>query len=430
MTQSRSRFALLTAGLMLVAGLGAALPAAASPAQAGSAQTTSAQTSAGPTVVREAVFDGGVADGWASVERYRNTNPGFQAETYPSDGRGDQVGQTAVFFGSGRPHSSQFLLYAGPEPTAPARTPVLLVHGANQTAGQAWANPNASGSFGCGTLVCPTTGMMQKLTADGHQVYAIGFPHRNGDGYHWAQQIGDAVDLVREKTGAAKVDVVGWSKGAFNARQYVSSVRPAWGRDYAGTINRLVLLGNPNLGFDWGYRHGISHDAAIFPECGGALNAPAPHTSMTCLGVRYSHPEVSYEGDAFPGSGQMLARWDSVYPVPAYEQDWYTTYHGGTGFFSGGRGIQYVIDRQSLVQPIVRAGTPSELPVYMLCGTAPTMMGMHNEHSGPSDGAVFVRSCESTQGVGRVGGVRKTPLNHLELGWSGPGTSQVVSWLK
>ncbi len=353
---------------------------------------------------------------------------------YPPDGRGDQTGETARFFGSARPHSSRFLLYSAPAPSAATLSPVLLVHGANQTAGQAWANPNSGGNFGCGVVLCPSAGLMQRLVAAGHPVFAIGFGHRNGDGRYWAQQIGDAVDLVRERTGASTVDVVGWSKGAFNARMYVSSIRPDWGRPYAGGIGKLVLVGNPSLGFDWGYRHGISHDAAIWPECGGSLNAPAAHTTMTCFGRRFTHPELSYEGssagNAFPGSGQMLARWDRTYAVPAYEQDWYTTYYGGTGFFSAGRGIQHVIERQSLVQPILDAGTPSGLPVYLLCGTAPTMAGLHNEHTGPSDGAVFVASCTSTRGITNLGGTATPALNHLQLGWARPGTDRILGWLR
>jgi hypothetical protein len=406
-------------------------------AHAATAQTTTVQGAEREATFRE------VADGWATVQRYRSAGD-YPAEVYPPDGRGDQVGETARFFGAARPHSSQFLLYSAPAPSAPApsdpassaaaRTPVLLVHGANQTAGQAWANPNSGGSFGCGVVLCPSTGLMQRLVADGHHVFAIGFPHRNGDGRYWAQQIGDAVDLVRERTGAPAVDVVGWSKGAFNARMYVSSIRPDWGRRYAGGIGKLVLLGNPSLGFDWGYRHGISLDPVIWPECGGTLNAPAAHTTMTCFGLRTSHPELSYEGseagNAFPGSGQMLARWDKTYPLPVYEQDWYTTYYGGTGFFSAGRGIQYVIDRQSLVEPILDAGTPAGLPVYLLCGAAPTMAGLHNEHTGPSDGAVFVASCTSTRGIGTLGGRSTQRLNHLQLGWARPATDRILRWLR
>lgn len=150
---------------------------------------------------------------------------------------------------------------------------------------------------------------------------------------------------------------------------------------------------------------------------------------MTCFGSRRSHPELSYESAAFPGSGQMLARWDHVYPLPAYEQDWWTTYHGGTGFFTGGKGIQYAIDRQSLVKPILAAGIPRAVRTYLLCGTAPTMAGLHNEHTGPSDGAVFVRSCASSTGIATLAATSKPALNHLQLGWAATSSSQIVRWL-
>ncbi|HWV84743.1 MAG TPA: hypothetical protein VNZ62_04800 [Capillimicrobium sp.] len=401
--------------LAAVAALAVALPAGA--------QATA-------SVTLEATFTSGIANGWASVERYRDTGSGFTAETYPPDGRGDHAGQVATFFGAPRPHASRFLLYHAPGAlTGSKPTPVLLVHGANQTADQAWANPNASGQYGCGQVTCPSTGLMQHLDGLGYKVFAIGFPHRNGDGYHWAEQIHDAITIIRAKTGAAKVDVVGWSKGAFNARMYASSLRKPWGTAYAGDIRKLILVGNPNKGFDWGYRHGWSHDFAIFPECGGSLNAPAPHSEMVCYGLWRVHPELSYEGSAFPGAGQMLARWDGVYPLPVAEQDWYTTYYGGTGFFTYGRGIQWAIDRDSLVAPLLAAGTPASLPVHLLCGNAPTMAGLHNEHTGPSDGAVFVASCAAGDGIGDHAATATLALNHLQLGWAASARAQIASWL-
>ncbi|MGX6447505.1 esterase/lipase family protein [Patulibacter sp. S7RM1-6] len=389
-----------------------------------------AGASATDAVTHEATFTSGIQNGWARVDRYRDASPGFVAEDYPADGRGDQTGQTGTFFGSGRPHSSRFLLYAAPGADAGGTdTPVLLVHGANQTADQAWANPNASGAFGCGSVTCPTTGLMQDLAGRGKRVFAIGFPHRNGDGYRWAEQIHDAVSVIRARTGASQVDVVGWSKGAFNARQYVSSVRRSWGTAYAGDVRRLVLLGNPSRGFDWGYRHGWSHDVAIFPGCGGSLNAPAPHTAMVCYGSWDVQPQLSYEGSAFPGAGQMLARWDDVYPLSTGEQDWYTTYYGGQGFYTRGAGIQAVIDRDSIVAPILAAGTPASVPVHTLCGSAPTMAGMHNEHTGPSDGAVFLASCSSGQGIATRGASATLALNHLQLGWSTTAAATIAGWL-
>lgn len=403
-------------GLLVAAGLMAAVPAPAG---------------ATASVTQEGTYTTGIQNGWARVERYRDTSSGFVAESYPPDGRGDQTGQTATFFGAvGQPHSSRFLLYSAPGWQSGSKTvPVLLVHGANQTADQAWANPNASGSYGCGVATCPTTGLMQRLDESGYKVFAIGFPHRNGDGYYWAEQIHDAITIIRQKTGAAQVDVVGWSKGAFNARMYVSSLRKPWGTAYAGDIRKLVLLGGPNKGFDWGYRHGWSHDFAIFPECGGSLNAPSPHTQMVCYGFWRNHPELSYEGTSFPGSGQMLARWDGTYSLPTTEQDWYTTYYGGQGFYTAGQGIQWVIDRQSLVAPLLAAGTPASVPVDLLCGNTPDMAGLHNEHTGPSDGAVFVASCTAPDGIANRAATATLSLNHLELGWASVAMTQVATWL-
>ncbi|GIH22799.1 hypothetical protein Aph01nite_11090 [Acrocarpospora phusangensis] len=386
---------------------------------------------ASASVTLEASYTTALENGWALVERYRDNSSGFQAETYPPDGRGDHTGQTRRLFGDvARPHSSRFLLYHAPGWQSGSKaTPVLLVHGANQTADLAWANPNARGAYGCGQASCPTTGLMQYLDTRGYKVFAIGFPHVTGDGHYWAEQIGDAVARIRAKTGAARVDVIGWSKGAFNARMYVSSLRQSWGTPYAGDVRKLLLVGGPNKGFDWGYRHGWTHDFAIFPECGGTLNAPAPHSKMICYGLWRNHPELSYEGNAYPGSDDMLYRWDDVYPLPATEQDWYTTYYGGTGFYTYGRGIQWAIDRGSLVSPLIAAGTPASVAVYQLCGNSPDMALLHNEHTGPSDGAVFVASCTAPDGLTTRAGTATLGLNHLKLGWSTTAMSQLATWL-
>ena len=387
--------------------------------------------SATSSVTLEATYTSGLENGWTTVERYRDNAPGFAAEAYPPGGVGDQTGQTRRLFGGvAEPLSSRFLLYQAPGAlTGSKPVPVLLVHGANQTADQAWANPDALGPNGCGSVSCPTTGLMQYLDARGYKVFAIGFPHKTGDGYYWSEQISDAIKLVKAKTGAPQVDVVGWSKGAFNARMYVSSLRKPWGTAYAGDVRKLILLGGPNKGFDWGFRHGWSHDFEIFPQCGGSLDAPAPHTAMVCYGVWYDETQLSYEGTAFPGARQMLYRWDGVYPLPTGEQDWYTTYYGGQGFYTSGHGIQYSIDQGSLVQPLIDAGVPASVPVYELCGSSPTMPLLHNEHTGPSDGAVFIASCAATDGIADRAAEATLALNHLQLGWYPAAEAQVAAWL-
>jgi hypothetical protein len=385
----------------------------------------------------EATVTTGIANGWVRVERWNDNDPGFVPEAYPPDGRGDQDGQRRTFFGNvARPRSSRFLLYFAPGwDTGSKPTPVLLVHGANDNPDRAWANPNELGGFGCGATTCPGTGLMQYLSGRGYRVFAIGFPHKQGDNRYWAEQIHDAIEIIRSRTGAATVDLVGWSKGAFAARMYVAGVRFPWGTPYAGDVRRLLLLGNPNEGYDYPFRHGWSHDFSIFPECGGSVNAPAPYTSMVCFGVWRDHPELSIfttgAGNFFPGQKQMLARFDGFFPLPTGEQDWQTTYYGGQGFFTSGLGIQRAIDQGSLVGTILASSTPASVPVHLLCGGAADIPTIHDEHTGPSDGVVFIRSCGSTRSIGSVrGDVLLPTVNHLELGWTQPAMAQVESWLR
>jgi hypothetical protein len=410
--------------LALLTAIATMLPASPPQAQADPAYLT-----------KEATFTS-VANGWATVERYRDTTAGFHDEQYPPDGRGDQDGQRLTFFGGvRRPSSSRFLLYSAPGWNTGAKTtPVLLVHGANDNPDRAWANPNESGGFGCGSASCPSTGLMQYLAGRGHRVFAIGFAHKQGDNYMQAQQVGDAIALIKARLGVTRVDVVGWSKGMMSARMYVSSVRPSWGRAYAGDVRRLLLLGGPNGGYDYPFAHGWAHDFSIWPECGGTVNAPSPHTHMTCYGLYLYHPELSITPtggyDAFPGQRQMLARWDGVYGVNTSAQDWYTTYYGGQGFYTAGPGIQAAINAGSLIAPIRAAGTPSGVSVYLLAGGSATIVGIWNETRGPSDGVVFVSSALDTTGVTTVGATALiSSVNHLQLGWASAAMTQVGSWL-
>ncbi|MFE0461273.1 esterase/lipase family protein [Kitasatospora sp. NPDC058965] len=379
---------------------------------------------------------GGVANGWDHVERYLDSTPGFHQEQYPQDGRGDQDGQRLTFFGGVKePFSGRFLLYSAPGwNTGSHQVPVLLVHGANDNPDRAWANPGESGGYGCGAASCPSTGLMQYLSGRGYRVFAIGFAHKQGDNLMQAQEVGDAVALIRAKLGVAKVDLVGWSKGEMSTRAYVSSVKPSWGRSYAGDVRKLITLGGPNGGYDYPFAHGWAHDFSIWPECGGAVNAPSPHLHMTCYGTYTAHPEFSFTPtggyDDYPGQRQMLARFDSVYGVDQSQQDWYTTYYGGQGFYTDGGGIQAAIDAGSLIAPLQRAGVPAAVTGYLLAGGTPSIVGIFNEDRGPSDGVVFESSALDTTGYGTVGGTALiATANHLELGWDGAAAAQVAGWL-
>ncbi|MEQ8750433.1 MAG: hypothetical protein RIC52_11705, partial [Amphiplicatus sp.] len=97
---------------------------------------------AGSTTL-EATYTSGISNGWVRVERWRDNLSAFTQEAFPTDGRGDQSGQRKTFFNNdGSPHSSKFLMYYAPGWNTNTRpVPVLLVHGANQDADLAWADP-------------------------------------------------------------------------------------------------------------------------------------------------------------------------------------------------------------------------------------------------------------------------------------------------
>ncbi|MFE4355856.1 esterase/lipase family protein [Kitasatospora sp. NPDC056800] len=396
------------------------------------AQAGTARAAAAVPLTLEATFPA-PGNGWAKVERYLDSTPGFGAEQFPADGRGDQDGARRTYFGTGRPSSARFLLYsAAGWDTGAQATPVLLVHGANDNADRAWANPGESGA--CGAANCPSTGLAQYLAGTGHRVFAIGFAHKHGDNLLQAQAVGDAVALIRARLGVPQVDVVAWSKGEVAARAYMSSVKPSWGRAYAGDVRRLVTLGGPHGGLDYVYAHGWDFDLVTWPACGGTANAPSPHLSMTCYGTYTAQPCLgvlpSGGYDCYPGQRQLLARWDGAYGVDSSAQDWWTTYYGGQGFYTSGQGIQAAIDAGSLIAPLRQAGIPAAVRTYLLAGGSADIPGVLNEGRGPSDGLVFTASALDTTGIATVGGTRLLGgLNHLELAWAPDAASQVNAWL-
>jgi len=386
-------------------------------------------------LTREAAFTD-VTNGWLRVERWLDTTTGFRQESYPPDGRGDQDGERLRYFaGVRQPFSGRFLLYyALGWDSALGGTPVLLVHGANDNADRAYANPNELGGFGCGALVCPETGLMQDLVARGYRVFAIGFAHKQGDNLMQAQQVGDAIAVITSRLEVDDVDVIGWSKGVMSARAYVSGIAPAWGRGYAQDVRKLVSLGGPNGGYDYPYAHGWAHDFSIYTECGGTVNAPSPHSLMTCRGLRRRHPELSIDPadgwDAYPGQRQMLARWDGVFGLDQTQVDWWTTYYGGRGSATVGRGIQSAIDAGSLIPDLHEYAVPASVRTYLLAGASPTIVGIYNENRGPSDGVVFIVSALDTSGIETVAGTAIVPaVNHLQLGWTPDVARQVARWL-
>jgi hypothetical protein len=372
----------------------------------------------------------GVSHGWDSVEHWNDTDPSWPTDHYLSDGRQNQTGEPATLFGSAQPPGSQFLLYRAPGWQTNAGKAVLLVMGANDDVDREYSDPAAGGAGTCGVLSCPSTGLMQYLTGAGYRVFAVDFADTQGDNYEWAQTISDALSRVRTETGQSTVDLVSWSKGAFAARMYAAGVAPSWGRGYQGDVSKLVLIGNPNGGLDYTFAHGTEGNPLIYPQCGGTLNGPSPSQSYMCYGISYPQPNLSIDSAYFTGQRQMLARWDGTYGVDETQDDWYTTYYGGTGYVSTSKGIAESIGNGSLVAKIQSTPVPASVPTYLLCGGSPTLIGFYDENRGPSDGVVFDKSCQATTGIANVAGsTMVTGDNHLMLGWESTAEHAVGTWL-
>jgi hypothetical protein len=368
--------------------------------------------------------------------------------------RASQTGQRLKFFASDpAPHSGKFLLYFAPGYDSPRRpVPVLLAHGANDQADRAWANPGESGDFGCGQSSCPDTGLMQDLAEAGFAVFAVSHAHSQGDNYFWAEQIGDAIAIIRDRTGAEKVDVIGWSKGVLSTRMYVSSLTQEWGTPYQNDVRRLILLGGPNLGFDYIFRYGTAHDAGIYADYGGKIHAPGPHDELLLFGQWEDRAEYaifkSAKGDPFRGQLQMLARWDDVYPLTGMANNGlgeYAVFDSESTYFGEGqagaddpRQGHRLRDRPGVGHRADGGrGDPRERRDVPACAATSTskdntklIPGIPNEIAGPSDGIVFIDSCAAEDGVGNLGeAALLKDVNHLQLGWHADSVAKIAGWL-
>jgi hypothetical protein len=178
--------------------------------------------------------------------------------------------------GPTRPEARLVLLHHGPRTGRgacdPARPPVLLVHGALQTA-NVWLFPGGNdGAGGAYPGTAQTTGFVQALEATGRCTYAVTFGNFHGDNYNQAIHLSNAVARIKALTGRTQVDVIAWSKGVLAVDLYAGDV-PSW-TDYGARhgeqlaaeqarrvppfqrdVRAYVALSGPHLGIDLNFRH-------------------------------------------------------------------------------------------------------------------------------------------------------------------------------
>lgn len=319
---------------------------------------------------------------WSAIERLADPDRTlFGAGQYNSVTKWPSAASWAPYiatcFGSATPHTSKFLLHVGPSSAIASGTPILFVPGAAD-----------NGSRGFITMA-----WHEDLL--GRPVYAITFAHPHGDAFEQAEQVADAIARIRERTGAAQVDVVAHSKGGIAAAIYASNSGGAsWsdsayadvGTEYRGDIRRLVLIATPIGGIDTAFRWpnanylALDADEALSPS---SWQAYYPYTT----GNLYVSTDLTgqdffaADGDLFPGQRQLYARQDHELPgsLPflgayAMQQDWYTTYEGGYGYYSYSEGVDAVVEAGGgVLDALAENGLDPSVSLYVLAGNNPLM---------------------------------------------------------
>lgn len=379
---------------------------------------------AAPTMTVEQTYsDISVTKYWAKVERIRLNESNIVQEKFIDDNAQSRPDIVTEFGGNAKPNSQLFLLhYASGWNTGTKPYPILLVHGAGSS-GDFFADPEGDNSV---------SGLMQSLNSDGYKVFALTYAHPHGDNYFQREILAAAIQRIKTVTGASKVDVIAHSKGNMSARMYVSNVMRSWGTPYRQDVRRYIQLGAPNGGIDYTFRNtwaawGIMSTGAF---------GPVPYTDMMIYGLwidtaYHSIYSANEGGGAYTGQAQMLARWDNTYSLDIFEQDWYTTYYGGWGYYSYSYGIDYSISQGgNLIALLQKSPVDSNVQIATLAGNYNVINGVVMEDDGPSDGLIFVDSATMTGPMTSSGAtlLAKTVmnLNHVELAYD----PDAISWIK
>ncbi|RMI28075.1 alpha/beta fold hydrolase [Nocardia stercoris] len=197
----------------------------------------------------------------------------------------------------------------GCRPTPAHPRPVVLVHG---TDGSAYANWSVLGA---------------ELSAAGFCVFAPNYGGVGGDRHYgvgdvWASshQVGDFITRVRTATGAAQVDVVGFSEGASVSRywidklggapavdQWIGLASPSYGGDMYGLVP--LVRQNPNL---LDLVQEFTNLATVQQAAGSQfvteLNAggdTVPGVRYTTVGSRFDEAVQPFENIALHGPGAV-----------------------------------------------------------------------------------------------------------------------------
>lgn len=386
----------------------------------------------------EKVLEGNAATPWERIERHRDPHPRFPTEPLPKKLE-HFFPQVKNAFGSGAPHSSNFLLHVAPGWDQSSRpNPVLLLPGANDDASRRYSNPLSTQH----PDFLKQGGLMQDLSGRGFSVFAISFSHYHGDNRLQGEHVGNAIRRIRRMLGRDgdadfKVDLVTFSKGAMAARCYVQSAG-SWYADtrfltkFRGDVRRVIFQCGPLGGLDMPFRYylyNLTCAASDFP-------APMGASHVMTYGFMRASGEKDILSGMWTGQLQMLNDLRDLgvphgplsFTVDA-NMSGSALVNGGRTMFLRSKGIQHAMEAGgNMIELMNQTGFPPEVEAAMLGGTRPVLEDERYpllkipagfQIIAPNDGLLFLKSALledaiTAQGA-RVLGTRTLPLNHVEL---------------
>ncbi|RXT04147.1 triacylglycerol lipase [Ammoniphilus sp. CFH 90114] len=340
---------------------------------------------------------------WSWTERIQGQQSCLIQEKFISSTEGKDP-EIVQYFGTSTPHSRDVLLHhlAADQPSL--ENPVLLVHGASHDANVAWAEGFTK-----------QKGLLYALHTAGRSVFAVTFAHPHGDNMLQAIQLSNVVKRIQELSQSDRLDLVAHSKGGIVALSYLAGMGASFDAAVEGQIEKVILLGTPNRGMDYPFRHLLPNWWVKSTQ----TSAPLAVDSMLWFGqyINTTPHSIYREGGAFPGLSQLLYRWDDRYPIQLTAQ---TLYHGGQNWLIHSRGIETAIEEGgNYMEKLLQSPIDRDIELHMLAGGHPLIKGYCTEWDGPSDGLVFVESALYSEGIVRTQDQvkRKTvlPLGHLDL---------------
>jgi len=368
---------------------------------------------------------------WAKIELLRDTNKNFTPEGFHLKSRQNHsVVQKA--FGTNRPNSSDFLLHFAPNwNKAKHNTPVLLVHGAGDNAFRGFCHPWSFDIPADGKIDKP--GMMQSLVKSGFSVFGITFSHPHGCNFLQAQQVANAINRIRELTGAGQVDVVTHSKGAMAVRIYASDLgaqypKYSWLTPYRKDIRKIMFVASPLKGIDTAFRYYMYNFTVKQQD----MAAPMGARAITWQGMLVN---CENHNRLFPGQFQMLHNWVKD-GIPFSNQS--TTadanltrnvlYRGGVSAFLVSDGIDRAIQEGGdVIRSLNRKGIDPSITCHILAGTKQEIDKIKflwfeipvGEFADSSDGVLFLKSATYQKGLtsrgAKVKSVKVLDTHHVGL---------------